>query len=211
VALARHWSWWVKTAAIAGAVATALVALFVAPGQPLHETVTDISGDVAVVLIAVTLLGRPVLLALGRRAPSHLPWRRDVGVGAGLLALSHVACGFRIHLGGEVLEYFNFGGDGRFAAANALGAASALGLAAVTVVSNRAAMRRLRGRRWKRIQSLVLPALGLALIHVVLYAKLNGRTFVAVSMAVLVALVLVARWSWRPEGGAPSGSRGAGA
>ena len=191
--MASHWSWWIKAAAIAGAVFTTLVAVFVAPGRPLHETVTDISGDAAVALIAATLLGRPFLTALGRPAPSHVPWRRDIGVGAGLLALSHVVCGFRIHLGGEVLEYFNPGGDPRFAAANAFGAASALGLAAVTLVSNRAAMRRLRHRRWKRVQHLVLPALVLVFVHVLLYATLNGRVVVAAGVALVVALVVGAR------------------
>lgn len=178
---------------MAAALGTVAVAVAVPAGDDVHETVTDMSGDVAVALILVTLLGGPVLAALGRPARGHVPWRRDIGVGGGLLALAHVVCGSRIHFDGALLEYVVPRGDPRFPGANLTGLAAALVLAVVVAVSNGAALRRLGFRRWKRLQALVLPALGLIVAHVVLYASVNGRVLVASVIAVLATAVLVAR------------------
>jgi methionine sulfoxide reductase heme-binding subunit len=143
---------------------------------------TVASGYIAVVLLALTLLTGPANLVLRRRTPVSMYFRRDVGLAATAMSLAHVVFGFLVGHADGILGYFLEAGDRTKILTNAFGLANWAGLAATLIVvglaaiSSDAALRRLKAKRWKRLQRLNYLLFGLVIVHAVLYGALWRKT-----------------------------------
>jgi sulfoxide reductase heme-binding subunit YedZ len=155
------------------------------------------TGYGAAVLLVATLLVTPVYrAAVHRPPPVHLPLRRSLGVHAGVLALTHVAVSFPVHLGGDVVRFF-FTNEltplvTRFGVANWVGAVATAGLVVLLVTSTDRALRRLGATRWRRLHRLVHPVALLVLVHAVTYQNLRGASPVLIAVVLVTAAALVA-------------------
>ena len=91
---------------IAVASAMGLVVLVrVSPGHSRGISIQRLvspTGDVALVLLAVTLLIGPAQLLLRRRNPPHTYLRRDVGIWTAVWSLIHVIVSFQGHIIGKI-------------------------------------------------------------------------------------------------------------
>jgi len=112
---------------------------------------------------------------------SVLPWlplkaplmyaRRAVGVSAILMAALHVACYVTSFLRRSWHELYSPGV--RWVLGLLLGLTALALMAMLALTSNDAAVRRMGGRRWKRLHRAVYALLGIVLLH----AMLNGADF----------------------------------
>ena len=141
------------------------------------------SGYVALGLLGLTLLIGPANLVLGRRNPVSSYLRRDVGIFAAIGCVVHMVLGFLVkHNDGQILGYFLESGNRSRILTNSFGLANWAGLLAVViaatlaVISSDAALRKLRAKRWKRIQRLNYALFALVIVHSVLYGALWRRT-----------------------------------
>jgi sulfoxide reductase heme-binding subunit YedZ len=180
------------------------------------------TGDVALVLLAVTLLLGPANLLLGRRNPPHSYLRRDVGTWTALVSLVHVIVGFQGHDGGALGFVEFFVADGRpltnsFGLGNWTGFAATVLVVALLVISTDQHMRELKARRWKHLQRLNYTLFALVVLHAVFYGALNRMTspFTLLLLTTVVAVTvgqLAGIWLWRrrrsrPGKAAPMSSR----
>jgi sulfoxide reductase heme-binding subunit YedZ len=152
------------------------------------------TGYVATALLALTLLIGPANLVLRRRNPISGYFRRDVGIWTAITSVVHVVFGFLVkHGDGQVLGYFFQPGDRTRVLTNSFGLANWAGLAAVlivaglAVISSDAALRKLRARRWKRLQRLNYALFALVVFHAMAYGALWRTTS---PYTVLLALTL---------------------
>lgn len=134
--------------------------------RPLNEAIHEI-GRWAIRLVFVALAVTPFRQAL--RWPRLVLVRRMVGVAAFAYAA--------LHLGLYTIDQaFDLG---KIAAEIVLriylliGFAALLGLAALAATSTDAMIRRLGGRRWRRLHRLVYPIAELAVVHQFMQAKAN--------------------------------------
>ena len=139
-------------------------------------------GYVALLYLAASLLVGPLYLTHHRRNPVNLFVRRDIGIWAGITALLHVLFSFQIFEQGQILLYFfSQSGTGLrplldlFGLSNDVGLLAALLVALLLVLSNDLSLRWLRGKRWKQIQRLAYPLLGLTILHTLGYQISNVR------------------------------------
>lgn len=112
---------------------------------------------------------------------SVLPWlplkaplvyaRRAVGVSALMMAVLHVACYVTALLRRSWHELYSPGV--RWVLGLLLGLTALALMAMLALTSNDAAVRRMGGRRWKRLHRAIYALLGIVLIH----ALLNGADF----------------------------------
>jgi sulfoxide reductase heme-binding subunit YedZ len=149
------------------------------PTVLLMRRYSTATGYVALVLLGITLLVGPANLLLGRRNPRSSYLSRDVGIGAAVASVTHVVFGFLVkHVDGQVLSYFLAADDRSRLLTNSFGLANWAGLAAVVIVvalaaiSSDAALRKLKYRRWKRIQRLNYALFALVVVHSLLYGAL---------------------------------------
>lgn len=140
---------------------------------------STMTGYVAVALIALTLLIGPVSLMLRRRLPVSSYLRRDIGIWAAITSAAHVVFGLLVeHGNGEILSYFLEPGDRSRILTNSFGLANWAGLAAALIaiglaaISSDAALRKLKAKRWKRLQRWNYLLAVLAAVHAVLYGAL---------------------------------------
>lgn len=123
-------------------------------------------------LLASLLLGPLTSLLPWIPARSSLLYaRRAVGVAAFCLALAHVGC----YLGSLALRNWRelYTPGAMWIAGLILGGLALLDLAILSVTSRDAAVKRMGGRRWKRLHKTVYVALGVVLLH----ALLTGADF----------------------------------
>lgn len=148
--------------------------------------------------IALSLGLGPLNLVRGRPNPVSSDLRRDVGIWAAVLSLTHVAVGLTVHLRGRMEQYFLPAPEAGslmpvrldpFGIANQLGLASGLGLLVLLVLSSDRALRRLGPARWKRWQRLNYWAAGAIALHGILYQVIERRR---AGLVFLFSIVLAA-------------------
>lgn len=176
----------------------------VAALTPGHAPVARLSLGTAyagLLLLGAALAIGPLNVLRGARNPPSSALRRDVGIFAGVFALLHVAVGLQVHFGGDMLAYFLHrdaaGGlhprlDG-FRLANFAGLAATLLFVMLLALSNNAALRWLKVKRWKALQRWSYAAAALVLAHGAIYQLLErrGAAFVALFLAVAAAVAAV--------------------
>ena len=165
------------------------------------------TGDVALVLLAVTLLIGPANLMLRRRNPVNNYLRRDVGTWTAIFSVVHVIVGFQGH-GGSVFGFVDyFVADGRpltnsFGLGNWTGLAATVIVVGLLVVSTDRYLRELKARHWKDLQRLNYTLFALVVVHAVFYGALRRMTspFTLVLVFTVIVVVLgqaVGIWLWR--------------
>jgi methionine sulfoxide reductase heme-binding subunit len=174
------------------------------------------TGDVALVLLAVTLLIGPANLLLRRANPVNSYLRRDVGAWTAIWSLVHVVVGFQGR--GGVFGFVDyFVADGR-PLTNSFGMGNWTGLAATVIVvlllvlSNNRYLGELKARRWKDLQRLNYTLFGLVVLHAVYYGALRRMTSpFTLLLTVTVITVLVGQavgiWLWRQRKDRPTASQ----
>ena len=135
---------------------------------------TAATGYLATGFLALTLLVGPANLLLRRRNPVSSYFRRDVGTWAAIFSVVHVLYGLQVHARlAKFVTYFA-ASDGA-PLTNSFGIANWAGLAALVIVagllalSSDAALRRLRARKWKRLQRLNYALFALVVVHAIFY------------------------------------------
>lgn len=137
-------------------------------------------------LCAALLIGPWRVLRGGARPAVHLGLRRDVGLFAGGLALTHMLVGALVHTENNWfwmlwLNRWPVPGDwlplrtDTFGLANDLGLLQAIGLATVLAISNDMMLRGLGSARWKWLQRLTYLVLASVALHGLLYQRLEDR------------------------------------
>jgi|GEM_PF-2669157 len=159
---------------------------------------STMTGYLAVALIALTLLVGPLSLLLGRRLPVSSYLRRDIGIWAGVTSVAHVVLGFLVkHADGQILSYFFEAGDRSRILTNSFGLANWTGLVAMVIVvglaaiSSDTALRKLKSKRWKRLQRWNYVLAALAALHAVLYGAL-WRLKSPYTVTLIASVVVVA-------------------
>jgi sulfoxide reductase heme-binding subunit YedZ len=164
----------------------------------LMRRLSTATGYIALALIAATLLVGPVNLMRGRRTPVSTYLRRDIGILAAVTSALHVGFGLLVkHGDGTILSYFLAPTDRTRILTNSFGLANWVGLAALLIalglaaISSDAALRRLRARRWKRLQRLNYLLFALVVVHSLLYGALWRETSpYTITLGLLVVAVV---------------------
>jgi sulfoxide reductase heme-binding subunit YedZ len=122
----------------------------------------------ALVFLSASLAPGPWNVLRGRANPVSFKLLRDVGIlWAGALALLHTAVALTVHLRGRMWMYFLRRlhppalQNTLFGFANYIGAAAALLVILVLILSNNVAIRALGSRRWKSLQPWIYSAFSL--------------------------------------------------
>jgi sulfoxide reductase heme-binding subunit YedZ len=166
------------------------------------------TGDVALVLLAITLLIGPANLLLRRRNPPNSYLRRDVGTWTAIWSVVHVVVGFQAHGPGGAFGFVRyFVADGRpltnsFGWGNWTGLAVTVIVTGLLVISTDRYVRELKSRRWKDVQRLNYTLFALVVLHAVFYGALRRMTspFTIVLLVSVIVVLLgqaVGIWLWR--------------
>jgi sulfoxide reductase heme-binding subunit YedZ len=156
------------------------------------------TGDVALVLLALTLLIGPANLVLRRRNPTNNYLRRDLGTWTAIWSIVHVIVGFQGHTRGAFGFVRYFIADGKpltdsFGLGNWTGLAATVILALLLVLSTDRYLRELKAKPWKELQRLNYTLFALVVLHAIFYGALRrltspfSRILLATTIAVLVA------------------------
>lgn len=186
----------------------ALVALTPSHGRTFSiGRLTSPTGDIALVLLGVTLLVGPANLLLRRRNPPHNYLRRDLGTWTAIWSIVHVILAFQGHGGGafSFVDFFFAGGrplTSSFGIGNWLGLAALVIVVGLLVTSTDRWMRELKAPSWKSLQRLNYTLFVLAVAHGLFYGALRRMTspFTLVMFATVIAVVggqAVGIWLWR--------------
>lgn len=160
-------------------------------------------GYISLVFLCATLLMGPLNLRRQRVNPVNIDLRRDTGIWAGAIGCAHVAFALLEHNRGNILAFF-FRQNGRpllnlTGASNWIGAAATVLLVLLLALSNQLSLRRLKGKRWKRLQRLNYVLAVLVFLHTFGYQMAGGReqAFVdATALAVVIVLVAQLAGAW---------------
>jgi sulfoxide reductase heme-binding subunit YedZ len=138
---------------------------------------TVATGYLATGLLVLTLLIGPANLLLRRRNPVSSYLRRDVGVWTAVFSFVHVFYGVQVHQKlSNFVRYF-VSSDGSpltdsFGLANWTGLAATVIVAGLLALSSNAALRKLKARKWKRLQRLNYVLFALVVLHAFFYGAL---------------------------------------
>ena len=202
-----RWNYWTRRLGRNALIGLLSVALTLA----IHRLATDKSsaafrwsmatGYAGILLIGAALLLGPWWLFRGRRPPVSSDLRRDIGLWGAVAALLHVATGLKVHMQGDMLNYFFYRAhDGPhtfpiridpFGIVNWTGLAATLLLVLLLVISNDWSLRALGAARWKRLQQATYIAAGLSALHGLVFQKMDKRNpvFVVALLAIVVVVV----------------------
>lgn len=156
-------------------------------------------------LLAATLVVGPLNVLRGRPNPVSTYLRRDLGIWAGLIALTHVGVGLQVHLRGKMWQYFVFPPEWNrffplrydpFGGANWAGLGAGLLILLLLVLSNDASLRRLGTRRWKGLQRWNYAVFVLVGLHGVTYQLLENRWWGGVAALGLMVLTVATAQVW---------------
>lgn len=155
------------------------------------------AADTALVLLAATLLAGPLRVLRGGSPAVHRPWRRVLGIWAGVAALVHVSLAVGVHarwtrLWSNWLELSPptlVGGNRGIA--NWLGALQVALVVLLLWLSRDEALRRLGGRTWKWLQRSAYLLVAAVALHALLYHRIEQR-IAAHRLPVIAVLVVVA-------------------
>jgi methionine sulfoxide reductase heme-binding subunit len=194
--------------AVAGAVGV-VVLTAVSPshgGFSLRQLASP-TGDVALVLLAVTLLIGPANLLLRRRNPVSSYLRRDVGTWTAVWSAVHVIVSLQGHGGGTFSFADYFLADGKplvtsFGLGNWTGLAATVLVMLLLVVSTDRYLRELKAARWKDLQRVNYTLFALVVVHALFYGVLRRTTSPYTRVLIFtVVVVLIGQttgiWLWR--------------
>jgi sulfoxide reductase heme-binding subunit YedZ len=135
--------------------------------------ITQTSGYISLVILAVSLIIGSLNLLLKYINPISTYLRRDIGISGGILAVVHSITGLFVHLRGKMWLYFlndakhvrldNFG------LANYAGLISALIIILLLITSNDYLLKMLNPQKWKNVQRLSYLMFILIAIHCFFY------------------------------------------
>ncbi len=139
----------------------------------------------ALALLSTALLIGPYNILQRRVNPLSSDLRRDTGIAAAIVTLIHVVIGLQVHYNSRaffdaIILYF-IPEEGltsvtvRFMATNYLGLIATIIVLILWLTSNDFAFRKLRFRRWKKIQRLSYWFFGLTVVHGILYQIIEER------------------------------------
>ncbi|MBI2072896.1 MAG: ferric reductase-like transmembrane domain-containing protein [Gemmatimonadetes bacterium] len=184
------------------------------PDQIRHRSFTRqftvATGYVALGLLGLTLLIGPANLLLRRRNPVSNYLSRDVGTWASVGSVVHVILGLQVHGSGQIRDFLNYfvAPDGS-PWLNSFGLGNWTGLAALVIVvgllaiSSDVALRKLKARRWKRLQHLNYALFALVIAHAFFYygalLRVTSPFTLLLGLSVIVVFVgqAVGVWLWR--------------
>lgn len=174
-----------------------------------YQQLTVITGYLALVFLAVTLLIGPANLLLGKRNPTSSYLRRDVGIWTAVFSIGHVIFGLQLHGGFTFSGFLNYfvGPDGDLLT-NSFGLANWTGLAATVIVvgllvtSNDVSLRKLKPRRWKQLQRMNYVLFALVIVHAFFYGALLRLESPFTLLLILTVVIVVLGqaggiWLWR--------------
>src|SRR5574341_4885 len=164
-------------------VSTAGLALLIslAPSRGRGLSISQLAsptGDVALLLLGLTLLVGPANLLLGRRNPPNNYLRRDLGAWTAIFSIIHVIVGFQAHGGGAFGFVRYFVADGRpltnsFGLGNWTGLAATVIVVGLLVISTDRSVRELKAPSWKSLQRLNYTLFALVVAHAIFYGTLR--------------------------------------
>ena len=160
-----------------------LILYFKWPNRDIITYITDVTGYLSIVGIAISLIIGSVNLLLNYKNPISTYFRRDLGITAGTLVVIHSITGLFVHLRGKNWQYFftktEHGYSIRlddFGLANYTGLISALIIILLLITSNDYLFRKLNSTNWKIIQRFSYAMFILAIIHSVYYRIVTNNT-----------------------------------
>lgn len=148
-------------------------------------------------LIAVTLAIGPLNYLANRSNPVSSYLRRDIGIWAGIISVSHVIFGLQVHFSGEFWRYFvdnSVTGGGYSLRFDAFGLANYSGLVVTLIclvllaLSNNVSIRKLGSMKWKNIQRFNYASFPLVVGHGFIYHLLENRPL---SFVMVIGLVFI--------------------
>lgn len=164
-------------------------------GSSLRQLASP-TGDVALILLAMTLLIGPANLLLRRRNPVNSYLRRDIGTWTAIWSIIHVVIGFQGHSRRAFGFVDYFVADGR-PQTNSFGMGNWTGLAATVIVvlllvlSTDRYLRELKSRCWKDLQRLNYTLFGLVILHAVYYGALRRMTSPFTRLLILTVITVL--------------------
>lgn len=149
-------------------------------------------------LLAASLVAGPLSRIFFRSKSVSTDFRRDLGLWAAIVSLSHVVFGLQVHMRGrmwllflrENLE-FPFVRLDMFGAANFTGLIATLILLTLLVTSNDWALNSMGKKKWKQLQRLNYGLFAVVLIHGVLYQVIEKRVGPLVYIFAAIGLIVV--------------------
>lgn len=155
---------------------------------------TVATGYVATGLLALTLLVGPGYLLLRRRNPISTYLARDAGTWAAVASVVHVIFGLEVHASvTDPLPMFVQDGSPlttSFGLGNWTGLAATVIVVALLATSSDFALRKLKAKRWKRIQRLNYALFALVIAHAFFYGVLL-RTDSPYTLLLLLSVIAV--------------------
>jgi len=184
-----------------GTVATVMLLYTTRPYRDWISRASFATAYPALILLAATLWIGPWNLLRSQRTPVSTDLRRDLGIWAGALGLTHAAVGQCVHLRGRPWLYYVYDKSGHvlpfrhdlFGWANYTGLFAALILLALLATSNDRSLRTLGTPQWKKLQRWNYGCFGLTAIHTLLYQKsekLHGPFVVAALLSTSLTVVI---------------------
>lgn len=160
-------------------------------------SITQSSGYISILILAVSLLVGPVNLLLKKKNPVSSYFRRDISIVGGTLAILHSITGLFVHLRGKTWLYFlNENENGysirhdNFGLANYTGLMSALIIIMLLIMSNDYLLKKLNPSVWKNLQRVSYLMFILIIIHCYFYTigkdNLNIIYFFYIPMITIV-------------------------
>lgn len=155
---------------------------------------------VALILLGATAIIGPIKILLELPLQTSIYLRRDTGIWAGIIALVHVVFGLQGHVGGKFWYYFIAPPDATYnfpLRIDIFGITSYLGLGATLILilllalSNNWSIKRYGAQRWKSLQRLSYTAIGMTLLHNIIFLVAWKRDLMFVAMFVLVTLAVI--------------------
>ncbi len=162
--------------------------------------------------LATTLVLGPLNVLQARPNAVSTDLRRDIGIWAAVVGLTHVVFGLQVHMSGDIWRYFMYGIGDRpwlrlpvpvrldlFGFANYTGLAATLILVLLLGLSNDRMLRTLGPRRWKKLQRWNYALLVLGALHTAAYQVLEKRALAGVltAAAMIAGALLIQLHAYR--------------
>lgn len=192
--LKKHYLPFIFTVLIVG-----LIFYLKKPYRDFITYITDTTGYVSIIGIAILLIIGTVNLLLKHKNPISTYFRRDLGITAGILAIIHSITGLFVHLRGKNWQYFFIKVEhgysirlDNFGLANYTGLISSFIIILLLITSNDYLLRKLNSTNWKIIQRFTYLMYVLAIIHCVYYRivlnKINLIYYLYLPLFIIVLL-----------------------
>lgn len=165
----------------AAAVAITAAAYAMTPPPDTRHRLSLATAYAALVFLVVSLGIGPWRVLRRQANPVSEDFRRDLGIGTGILALLHTGVGLTVHLRGRMWMYFlrrlhpPAVQNTTFGFANYTGAVAAILFLVLLAISNDVSLRRLGLRRWKAVQRWAYAAFALTVAHGVAFQAVEKR------------------------------------